>query len=123
MHFNTDTTKQAQEVIFNRKYKKEPHLPLLFNNVSVARTSSHKHSGIMLENQLKSDGNLEMVSGKIRKTIGLLCKLQNFLPRAAVSTAYKSDPILIMVIYFMIKRITCLFTKSWNPFSTMPASP
>ena len=31
-----------------------------------------------------------MVSGKISKTIGLLRKLQNFLPKAALITIYKA---------------------------------
>ena len=31
-----------------------------------------------------------MVSGKISKTVGLLHKLQNFLPKAALITIYKA---------------------------------
>ena len=53
MNFNPDTTKQAQEVIFSRKVKKTVHPPLLFNNASVTRTSSQKHLGIILDNQVK----------------------------------------------------------------------
>ena len=110
MNFNPNTTKHAQDVIFSRKLKKV-HPPLLFNNASVTRTSSQNHLGI-----------IKIVSRKIRKTIGLLRKLQNFLPRAAFIKYIKLllDTILIMVIFFMIKCIMCLFTKSWNP---MPAWP
>ena len=87
MKFNPDTTKQAQEVIFSCKVKKSTVLPpFLFNNASVTRTSSQKHLGIILDNQLKFDNHIKMV---FRKT---------------------------MVISFMINRIICLFTKSWNPF-------
>ena len=85
MNFNPDTTKQAQEVIFSRKLK-TVHPPLLFNNASVTRTSSHKHLGIILDNQLKFDDHIKIMSGKISKTIGLLRKLQNFLPRVALIT-------------------------------------
>ena len=125
MNFNPDTTKQAQEVIFSRKVKKTVHPPLLFNNASVTRTSSHKHLGIILDNQLKFDDHIKMVFRKISKTIGLLRKLHNFLPRAALITIYKAfiRPLLIMVIFFMIKRMICLFTKSWNPFSIIHAWP
>ena len=125
MNFNPDTTKQAQEVIFSRKSKKKVHPPLLFNNASVTRTSSQKHLGIIIDSQLKFDDHLKIMSRKISETIGLFRQLQIFLPRAALITIYKllSDPILIMVISFMIKRIICLFTKSWNPFSIMPAWP
>ena len=58
MNFNPDTTKQAQEVIFRRKVKKAVHPPLLFNNASVTRTSSQKHLGIILDNQLKFDDGI-----------------------------------------------------------------
>ena len=33
---------------------------------------------------------MKMVSRKISKTLGLPCKLQNFLPRAALITRYKA---------------------------------
>ena len=125
MNFNPDTTKQAEEVIFSRKSKKKVHPPLLFNNASVTRTSSQKHLGVILDNQLKFDHHLKIVSGKISKTIGLLRKLQFFYQELHLSQYIKLllGPILIMVVSFMIKRIICLFTKSWNPFSIMPAWP
>ena len=118
MNFNSDTTKQAQEVIFSRKVKKTVHPPLLFNNASVTRTSSQKHVGIILDNQLKFDDH-------ISKTIGLLHKLHNFYQELNLSQYINlsADPILVMRISFMIKHIICLFTKSWNPFSVMHAWP
>ena len=90
MNFNPDSTKQAQEVIFSRKVKKTVHPPLLFHNASVTRTSSHKHLGIILDNQLKFDDHIKMVFRKISKTIGLLRKLHNFVLRAALITIYKA---------------------------------
>ena len=54
--------------------KKTAHPTLLFNNF----------------NQLKFDDHIKMVFRKISKTIGLLCKLHNFLPRAALITIYKA---------------------------------
>ena len=46
--------------------------------------------GIILDTQLKFDDHLKMVSAEISKTIGLLCKLQNLLPRVALITIYKA---------------------------------
>ena len=46
--------------------------------------------GIILDNQLKFGDHLKMMSGKISKTIGLLRKLQNLLPRAILITEYKA---------------------------------
>ena len=88
MNFNPDTTKQAQEVIFSCKVKKTVHPPLLFNNASVIRTSSQKYLGIILDNQLKFEDHIKMVFGKISKTISLLRKVQNLLPRAVLITTY-----------------------------------
>ena len=90
MNFNPDTTKQVQEVVFSRKVKKKVHLPLLFNNASVTWTSPQKHLGIILDNQLKFDDHIKIVFGKISKTIGLLRKLHNVLPRPALITIYKA---------------------------------
>ena len=43
MIFNPDASKQAQEVIFNRKIKKTTHLSMVFNNAIVSQTNSQKH--------------------------------------------------------------------------------
>ena len=83
MNFNLDTTKQAQEVIFSRKVKKKQFI-LHTIHASVARTSPQKHLGIILDNRLKFDDHIKMVLRKISKTIGLLRKLHNFLPSAAL---------------------------------------
>ena len=55
-----------------------------------ARIFSPKHLGIILDNQLKFEDHLKMVSGKISKTIGFLPRLRNLLPRAALITIYKA---------------------------------
>ena len=88
--FNPNTTKQVQEVFFSRKVKKTVHPPLLFN-ATVTWTFSQKHLGIIIDNQLKFDGDIKMMFRKISKIKGLLCKLHNFLPRAAaLITIYKA---------------------------------
>ena len=88
MSFNPDPNKQAQEVIFSRKLKKFCHPSLRFNN-NVSQASSQKHLGLTLDNRLTFDEHLTNVSNKISKTIGLLRKLQNILPRPALLIIYK----------------------------------
>ena len=90
MSFNPDPSKQAQEVIFSRKTKKEYHPPLAFNSNNVLETNSQKHLGVVLDNRLFFEDHLKMISNKVNKTIGLLRKLQNILPRSALLTIYKS---------------------------------
>ena len=52
MSFNPDPSKQAQEVIFSRKKKKEYYTPLAFNSNNVSETNSQKHLGVVLDNRL-----------------------------------------------------------------------
>ena len=52
MSFNPDISKQAQEVIFSRKLKKNPHPPLMFNSNLVNKASSQRHLGIILDESL-----------------------------------------------------------------------
>ena len=90
MNFNPDSSRQAQEVIFSRKSKKISHPPLFFSNIQVPQSSSHKHLGIALDEYLTFCKHLKMLTSKINRTIGLLRKLQNLLPRSALITIYKS---------------------------------
>ena len=39
MSFNPEPSKQAEEVKFSRKTKKENHFPLDFNNINVSETN------------------------------------------------------------------------------------
>ena len=90
MSFNPDPSKQAQEVIFSRKTKKEYHPPLAFNSNNVLETNSQKHLGVVLDKCLSFEDHLKMILNKVNKTIRLLCKLLNILPRSALLTIYKS---------------------------------
>ena len=90
MNFNPGPTKQAHEVIFNRKTKEIYHPLLVFNNTNVSQSSSQKHLGVMLDSKLIFDEHLKMASLKISKTLGLLRKLHNLLPRSALITIYKA---------------------------------
>ena len=90
MSFNPDPNKQAQEVIFSRELKKFCHPCLRFNNNNVSQASSQKNLRLTLGNRLIFDEHLTNVSNKISKTIGLLRKLQNILPRPALLTIYNA---------------------------------
>ena len=89
MSFNPDPTKQAQEVIFSRKIKKPLHIPLNFNNANVKQTVFQKHLGVIIESQLSFEENLKTIFSKANKTIGLIRKLRNSLPRPSLMTLYK----------------------------------
>ena len=89
MSFNADRRKQAQEVIFSRKTKKEYHPAPAFNNNNVPETDSQKKLDVVLDNCLSFEDHLKMILNKVNKTIGLLRKL-HILPRSALLTICKS---------------------------------
>ena len=84
MRFNLDPKKQAQEVIFIRKINKIDHPPLYFNEYLVKSSSTQKHLGMILDTKLDFSLHLKNVQNKVNKTIGLLRKLQDNLPRTSL---------------------------------------
>ena len=90
MTFNPDRSKQAQEIIFSRKLKKATHPPLLFNNNNVSQVNFQTHLGVILDVKLTFEEHLKNVFNKTNKTIGLLKKLSNLLPKQALVTIYKA---------------------------------
>ena len=90
MSFSCDPSKQVQEVIFskNKKTKKEYHPLLAFNNNNVSETNSQKHLVVVLKNCISFEYHLKMVLNKVNKTIGLLHRLQNILPKSVLLTIY-----------------------------------
>ena len=90
MSFNPDASKQAQEITFIRKTKKVSHPSLLFNKSIVSQCPYQKHLGIFLAAQLTLEEHLKVITTKVNKTIGLLRKSKNFLPRPVLMTMYKA---------------------------------
>ena len=90
MSFNRNPNKQGQEVIFSRKLNKDYHPPLAFNNNKVPENDSQKHLGVILDNGLYFANHTKMVLNKVNKTVGLLRKFHNILPRPALIIISKS---------------------------------
>ena len=98
MKFNPDPTKQVQEVIFSQKLQNNNDPCLIFNHNTVSLTETHKHLGIVLDSRLDFKEHLEIIFKKVSKTIGLICKFQNLLPRKSLITVYK---------YFIRPQMDC----------------
>ena len=90
MGFNPDASKPAQEVIFSHKLQKSTHPTLSFNNNIVTQSVTLKHLGILLDTKLDLQEHLKSILNNVNKTIGLLRKLHNTLPRLPLLTIYKS---------------------------------
>ena len=100
--------------IFSRKLKRVTHPPLVFDNANISQSKSQKHLGIKLDSKLTFEDHYKTVLSKTNRTIGLLRKLQNLLPREALTTIYKLllDLILITVMFCSIKHLTLHFMKN-----------
>ena len=70
--------------------KRVTHPPLVFNNANVSQRKSQKHLGIILDSKLTFEDHYKTVLSKTNRTIGLLRKLQNLLPREALTTICKA---------------------------------
>ena len=90
MSFNSDPLKQAQLVIFSGKITKTNHPTLIFNDNPVHQVSLRKHLEMFLDCKQNVEEHLKTIVNKINKTIVLLLKFQNFLPRKSLLTIYKS---------------------------------
>ena len=90
MRFNPDPSKHAQEVIFSSKHQKISHPSIYFNNNSIESVSSQKHLEMILDTKLNFQEHIKNILTKVNKTIGLLRKLQNILPRGSLLTIFKS---------------------------------
>ena len=121
MRFNPDPKNQAQEVIISRKISKIDYPPLYFNENLVK--SPHKPLGMILVTKLDFCLHLKNVKNKVNKTIGLLRKHQDALPRTSLITYFKSfiRPHFVYGDIFMIEPITLRFIKISNQFNTKTA--
>ena len=91
MSLNPDRSKHAQEIIFSTKLKKVTHTPLLFSNNNVSQVNSQTHLGVIfLDVKLTVEEHLKNVLNETNKTMGLLKKLSNLLPKQALVTIYKA---------------------------------
>ena len=89
MSFNSEPSKQAQELIFTRKLQEKDYPQLYFNDSSVKETCTQKHLGMLLDFRLDFQEHWKSLLKKVNKTVALLCKFQNILPRSALLTIYK----------------------------------
>ena len=87
MQFNPDRTKQAQEIFFSRKKNVTTHPLLFFNNSEIKLSSNQKHLELTLDSKLSFN---EHKIHQANKGVGLLRKLQAFLPCNSLLTIYKS---------------------------------
>ena len=80
MEFNPDPTKQATEVLFSCKKNSPAHPQLIFNGSVVVKVNVQIHLGLILESGLSFEKHLCVKIIKVKRNIGILKHLPNFLP-------------------------------------------
>ena len=112
-----DPNKQTQEVIFSRKFNKINHSPLLFNQNLLKSSSAQKHLEMVLDTKLDFNLHLKNVQRKVNKTIRLIRKLPNILPRESLVIIYRSflrphlDDSGITLSEYRFSSIQCSISK------------
>ena len=112
--FNPDSNK---EVIFTQKTLKPNHPPLSLNNILIVQTPSQKHLGMFLDSRLDFQEHLKSILNKVNKTIALLHKFQNILPRPSNRLSGLTST---RGISSMTNLITPFFIKKWIQFNKTP---
>ena len=77
MKFDTDSTKQAKEMIFSRKKSVSIYPAVYFNNDPVNSTAADKHLGMILDSKLSYENHLQFFFSRVKKTIALVRKLRS----------------------------------------------
>ena len=76
MAFNTDPTKQAQEVAFSKKLWESFHPNLYFNKFVVEKVQTQKHVGLKLDKKLSFKEHVKDKFAKVNMGIGILKKIE-----------------------------------------------
>ena len=80
---------------------------------------------MQLEKKLNFEEHLNKIESKVNKTISIIRKLQNVVPRTTLLTIYKSfiKPHLDYEDIIYDTNLMSLFMLNWNHFNIMPHSP
>ena len=90
MQFNSNSLKQATEIIFSCKRNKPNHPPLYFNGSVVTSEPEQKHLGLILTPALSFLKHLYEKITKANKNIGIIKYFSKYLPFKTLNQMYKT---------------------------------
>ena len=90
MLFNPDPNKQALEVCFSHKRRKNNYPAATFNNKEVKLATSQKHLGLILDSKLDFQEHIDNKINKCNRIIGIMKRLLSVISRKNLLTIYKS---------------------------------
>jgi len=89
MVFKPDLSKQAIEVVFSVKTKKDIHPALSLNGVPVKKQDHTKHIGLFLDSNLNFSKHIKEAILKAKKGLSLLKFLSKYVTRNVLNLSYK----------------------------------
>ena len=90
MIFNSNASKQSQEIVFSRKANANNHGTVYFNNLPVIRVNIQKYLGFFLDFKLRVFDHINEKIEKATKGVNAIRKMNLLLPRSSLLTIYKS---------------------------------
>ena len=90
---NNNNNKNKKQIEMKQKEMKrnKPHHPGIFFNGNPVKNSSYlKHLGMFLDSKLDFNEHIKGLFDKTSTSVGLIRKLQNFLPGPSLLQIYKS---------------------------------
>jgi hypothetical protein len=81
---------KTKAMIFHTPQRKIRQPNIMINNTKIEYVREYNLLGIILQQNLKWRLHVDMVAKKISKTVGLLCKLKQILPKTALYHIYNT---------------------------------
>ena len=82
---NTDKT---HYMVFHRAKLKSTNKDIYIRDIKIKRVTSVKFLGLIIDDQLKWIEHIQYIKNKISKSIGILCKVRNYLDKTTLHNLY-----------------------------------
>ena len=77
-------------IIVTNQTLPDPLPNLVLNNRTIERRYEAKFLGVILDQHLKFESHTSYISNKISKSVGIMYRIRNFIPRSCLSSLYYS---------------------------------
>ena len=82
---NTDKT---HYMVFHRAKFKSTNKDIYIRDINIKRVTSVKFLGLIIDDQLKWLEHIQYIKNKVSKSIGILCKVRNYLDKTTLHNLY-----------------------------------
>ena len=109
MSFNPGPQKKHVELPFSKKRDDADNSVPFCNDVPITKVNEHKHLGIILDTKLSFSADIKFIISKMRKGIGMLKYLSNYLPRKTLrSMCHPTWTMGMLYTTFLLKLMSVI---------------